>query len=732
MKKLAVNTITLTSLKSFFWRLFKGKFAMIVITILSYLVFIAYYMGPSSLQCGTTVYGFGDSTAGQIWHYSFTDLPIGGRVDVTNYPYGEDLYNPTLVSVFLQQSLHWGMSKLVGPVCGFSLVNIVGFLSAALTMFAFVYYLIRKGWIAWLAGFTAAFTPYFQTKVGGHPGYGYSALLLGCFWLTLHVIKKQKYIHAIFLSLILAVCAFFDPYFILLAATIMLPLSIVWFILSAIKIRHNKAELVTTLKTAKLLLLSLGLFIVLISPLLTIRIRDANSIAEYTASRSESVLAVAQMCSNLPQDYILPDPKNIYLVKVFGPSYPERIQRVKNWCNSAESRVSISLLVMGVILLGTVILAWEKLHLRRLYLHRDLHYNPELLIGSLLAIGICAFLIGLPPYILGYLMPSGYIIKITDTWRVFAREYLVLNLVVVILFSIFLNYFAEAFRKRHKPLHKILVPVIFIIIFAEYQVTPVFQPGTFNYKKDVPTLYYDIKNDASIQTIAEYPLDRPGIESDAMVYYLTMQTIHRKKLLNSAILGETEKIHIGLKDLTDPQTIPALRQLGIQYVIVHGLSLDEIKSKTNQLEIIKHEIPPVWGLNVVKRSSRNDIVLAKIVEGPKLNRVLTLDKGFVINLLIMKDSLNVEFEMIQNAELTVTKLLENDTDLTQPICFEAKMSAEQDVDELSLIINGQIVKTQLLNDNYSQIKLDVRNSDVIVLRTKEGHNIRLNNLGCGV
>jgi hypothetical protein len=714
-----------------FWPSLKKRWFYIFVAIF-YLFFCWYYMGPSFTHCSDRIYGFGDSTGGPIWSNSLKPgMPLlGGQEQYTNYPVGDNLYSPINYATVTQALLMKTTSKIAGPVCGYNLINILGYMTTSLAMFGFILYLTKKSWIALVAGYAVAFTPYFQSKVGGHPSYGFAALLIVTLWLILHIIREQKLKHGIMLAAVLAFCTYFDPYFILLEATVIAPILAIWA-LYVFKHRREKRLIDKSRKTFKVFITTLGILIVLVLPIAFVRIHDAKAINATTSLVRGDVKVTAMQCSNLPLDYLLPDARNYFMLELFGPNYVYKNISHRHWCGFGESRVTISLIMLTTILLTLIIFGWERLNNRRLKLHKLFSYNPYILIYSLLGIMLFSFLLGLPPEIRGIPTLSEVVIKVTATWRIFAREYLVLNTVVVMLFAIALTYFSSLKFKHSRYILPGLLVVLFLGIAAEYQITAPFQPLTFSYSQDVPNIYKQIRDDKKIDVIAEYPLDRLGIEADSNVYYLTMQTVHQKKIFNSAIVNDSrEKIHISMKDLTDPQTLAALRYMGIKYVVIHGSTEDYVNSKSNQLKIISHEVPPIYALTMVHSNQTNDTILAEIVDGPKTDHVLTIQKGFVINLDIMKTPLDSDFEIVQNTELKLVPLSGGNRPNIIPACFEAKASAEGDSASLTIYVNGKPSQEVNLSDQYTPINVNAKEGDTILLRTSNGHNLRLNNLGC--
>lgn len=692
-------------------------------------------MGPSITHCTDRLNGLGDSTAGPVWENSLKpSQPLsGGYEGTTNYPVGDNLHSPVRYSAIGQSVLMKLNAKIVGPVCGYNLFNFSSYLFTAITMFAFIYYLTKSRWIALMAGYAVAYTPYIQSKIGGHPSYGFAGLLILALWLTIHIFKNPKYLYGVLLALIVAFSMSFDPYFVLLTATVLVPVVLVWFAYITARVIQGNETKENYLQIIKIFSVALLGVIILISPLIYVRLAKSAEIDKSTNNSRGNVLVTAQQCSNLPLDYLLPDPRNQLLAEKIK-NYTQRNINLRHWCGFGESRVSVSLVAMTVIGMGLIIILWEVLNNRRTKLASKIEYKPPIiLINSIILMGAVAMLAGMPPNVHGYTTLSGVILKLTATWRVFAREYIVINLATIVLFAIVLRFFSIAkFRYR-----RVLMPVGYVFIFMgiliEYQITTPFLPLTFSYKNDTPNIYKSLRLDSDVYAIAEYPVDRIGIEYDSTIYYLTMQKVHQKKIFNSASSNDIrENIHIAMKDLTDPQTIPALRATGVDHIIVHDVNIDDLKSKVPDLQIITQENPAIFGLTMVRPGKTNNMVLAKIKDGPKLQELLVINKGFTVNLPIQTNPLDVQFEILQDAELGVSPVISDKKSSAVGLrCFEAKMSAPEDRAMLAVLVNGQESQnTELNGKQYSSIQIIAKEGDVIRLRNSTGHNMRLNNLGC--
>lgn len=533
-----------------------------VFTILTYLFFTMFYMGPSVWKCNDTLYGFGDNTAGPVWRFGLKppQSPVGGFENMTNYPVGENLYTPAVYSLSGQSSAIWANSRIFGPVCGYNLFNMGGFVLSAIVMFGFIYALTKRRWIAWFAGFAVSFSPYYQMKVGGHPGYGYQALLIGSVWALYNLIKNKRKRDIALFAGITASCFYFDPYFSLLVVCMVAPIGLVWLTGYYLAQKNKKfEELFDASKNTLFTLLKAGaMTLLLLLPLVFVTTKNSSQIASSVAASRGNVLFEAKACSNLPHEYVTPFVLHPIFERLAGKAeYIKLIDNLHNGfsCGIGEDTVGVSVAIMTVTIFGLTVLAWETINKRKLGI--QLGYNKRLVIYGITAVLLTGFLIGFPPMkLLGFIpTPSYVMLKITTTWRTLTRLYVVVNFATITLFSIVLVYFSEHFKKYRK-----ILLVLFILLFGavliEYQAFKPFtgnKLSTFSYKKDVPSSYTWLKEQKDITAIAEYPMEKSGGESNAMAYYLSMQVAHGKKLFNSNIATSYEdKLRDSMKDISDP------------------------------------------------------------------------------------------------------------------------------------------------------------------------------------
>ncbi len=691
--------------------------------ILVYLCIAVYYLGPSVTRCTSVTYGFGDNTAGPIWQFeSFPNNPIGGFITQTNYPVGENISNPVSYSFILQKTFIWGAQKIAGPICGYNLVNLVGFVFSATAMFCFVYWLTRNKWIALFAGYVVSFAPYFQFKVGGHPSYGYQGLLILSVWMFLRTYIEKRKSSMIAFVFITAACFYWDPYFSLLVFTALAPVVLVACFTGVYKNRsRNFSQIINSLRPV--ILGCLGVIVLLI-PLVSVNVKYKDAIASYATGARGNLMEAANKCGNLPTDYFIPPDANYFFSIILGPKYGEKVQILRHGCNTSEQNVAIGYAIMLVVLFGGTVFAWEVLNKRKNPISGLIAGKFEVWSGLIL-MAIFSAILALPPSIGPIKTPTYLLLSNVQIWRILSREFIVFQIAIVGIFSLLLLYFSKSGILIKRKILKIILFILLVLATAaQYQTAKPFSgsTATFDYSKNTPEIYSWIAVQDDIRVIADYPLDKVG-ESEASSYYLTAQTTHKKSLLNSSLPNSPQETRrFSIKDISDPQTLPVLRALGVDTLIVHGISKQELL-KINDIEILRYE-------DIVDKFNGGALAVARIKPGEVADSVVVLEKGFPINGGIMKNAINIEYEVINNAELSTQKLDKTKGGL-RDVCFEAKMADEKDTDTLQIIDDkGNILKRQTLSGQYSAIYFKANYGQKIRLSNITGHNMRINNLGC--
>jgi len=722
------------------------RHAFFLFAIVFYLLTTFYYMGPSLTSCDTTLYGFGDNTAGPVWRATLPEDQglIGARTATTNAPYGDNLENPIGYSLILQTILIRGAQAVAGPICGYNIVNILSFVVSALVMYGFIYALTRNRWVALFAGYAVAFSPYYQMKVGGHPSYGFQAIFIGLIWLFYRLLQYQRKRDALYLALMFMVSIYFDPYFTLFSGLIVASLGLTWLVINK-KVflrslwQSNKASARTVTRQFKLLALSAGLMVAATLPLAGIYLINGQQINDNVAASRGNVLEEAKACSNWPHEYLVPFVLHPLFKKVFGEErYIQTIDYLKGGfsCGIGEDSVGLSLVLVFIVIIGTVIIFWERLNKRRQDLSRILTFNPTLLIAGLVVLGLVAFTFALPPVRFRGIVPtpSYELLSVTLTWRTLARLYMIVNIVLVILSAVLFVYLRAHF-KQYRRILVVLFVLVCGIVFVEYQA---FMPlsgnklSTFNYAKDAPSAYTWLKKQKTIQTIAEYPLEQYGRESDVMSYYLSMQVVHRKKLFNSALsYGAQESLKDGLKNLADPQTVHALRSFGVDAVVIHGVTDQEVA--TNMDGKLIYSAPRAeFNMRGTTPTVKNDnMIVLDIRAVSPAEYYIDLGPGFVRNATIINSAADWKYEAISGSDMYIRKFNQkNVVDNTEPvsICFSAQMSVPLEKSTLNITTHEGKRPIGVISGELNRYKTAATSK--IKIETANGHNMRVTRLGC--
>jgi|GEM_PF-1432539 len=721
------------------------KHRFIFFAIITYLLVAGYYMGPSITSCSDTVYGFGDNTAGPIWRGTLPEQSlIGGRSDVTNYPYGDNLDSPVGYSFILQTMFIKAFQAIAGPICGYNIVSILGFVLSALVMFGFIRSLTRNKWIALFAGYAVAFSPYYQMKIGVHANYGYQAIFIGLIWLFYRLLQYRRVKDAVYLALLFCVAIYFDPYFTLIAAVTLLALGLAWLlynhrVFSRAFWRNKNKDLVVK-SQLKVLILSAAFMLIAALPLLGVYAIQGKQINADVAAARGNVLAEAKACSNWPHEYLVPFVLHPFFENIFGKDqYRKVIDFLRGGysCGIGEDTVGLSISLAVFVLLCGVALSWDKLRGRRIGMSRTISYKPlGILLLGIGLVGLLAVAFALPPARLKGIIPtpSYVLLLITSTWRTLTRFYMLVNIALVVTSAIFLAYINDVFHKYRRTLIVLFI-LLFGAVFIEYQIFVPFKGNTlstFSYTKDAPSAYTWLRDQKDIKVIAEYPLEQYGKESDAMSYYLTMQTIHKKRLFNSALSYSTqEPLKDSLKNLSDPQTIPVLASMGVDTVIAHGVSVDILKSIPGV--VVLHTAPQAKFtlLSNTPTIKSDNIVILDITHVTKTDHYLDLGDGFVRNTTIINSIVDWKYEALSGARLNIEGIADYHFvkySKDAKVCFSAQMSVPEEVTTLSAKVGNQTVELGQITGQLSNYTLTADQS--IQLVAGNGHNMRVTGLGC--
>ncbi len=556
-----------------------------------------FYMGGAATNCTQSLLSFpGDNTAGLIAMFSIDHHdPWFGYTHVYSYPYGEALGQPTHITAQTLFVPFWFLAKLFGPVCGFNVLTIIGFMSAALTMFAFMRWLLGGRFaVPLLAGFAVAFTPYLQIKTGVHISYIFESLFIAAIWLFLALWKNPSLKKALWLGLVVALFAYTDGYFILLGGVLMVGL-----LLGALGYDYFKNERTIQpelRRRSKFIALAAAMALACMLPVLYVMFSSAGQINQALVSTRDTIGNEAQVYGARPLEYLLPNPMNPILSHVFG-NYQSRNN---HGSNPAENILSLSWIMIALATFFVVLVYRERRKKDGLKLI-NVSFKAPFLLSVFGVVLVVAFVASLPPHLGPIVTPTFVLIHVVKLWRVFARLSVIVNIALVVLAGLGLTVLLDKAKTSWR--RAAICLLAFTLVFVEYLTfTP---PRQVSGYEKVPEIYHWLHDQKQYAQIAEYPLDEFAA-SGYPVFYDTYQRVHGKEMLNGVISGKDAIFaRQAVRDLTDPQAVPGLRALGIDFITIHspsypgdipGLKLQHVSAEP--ILTTNGQPNKVWGYSV--------------------------------------------------------------------------------------------------------------------------------------
>lgn len=533
---------------------------MLAFVVLLYATFL--HMGPSLTHCTTVVLGKpGDHTAGIMYNgWAAGRKPLAGYSTMTNYPYGEDLFQPVSIASILPTGAHFILSKVTNITCAWNSIVFMSYMSGGLAMFGLLYMLTKSTLVGLFGAYAVTFTPYHAFASHGQIAGLINAGFILSFWQFLRLLKNPTKKNAVLLGGLVGINFYIDGYFVLFG---MVMLGGLWATALLLDSRATTPKQLSRRRKLRLkaMCISTAVTILFLTPLLWARHHYADRIASFLGGTRSSVQQDAQTYSAEPYMYFLPSAKS-----PFGGQVAPHIQR------SVFNRDSDpGLLFLGLSIVGLAILAC--LQLSRRYSRKSLRKpkSSDLHSARLAAaiVSVFAFLTSLQPHIkiAGYPIPtpSLAIISITASWRVFGRLYMLVAIGVVVLASLGLFQLMQRWPRRRL--------IIFILAFfvMALELNALYKPNQkAQYDRTAaPQIYHWLSQQPDIRAIAEYPLDEPP-QGKFLAEYYTYQTISNKPLLNSMLPNSPfSGLRRSISGLNDPQTLPVLRSLGIDVINVH-------------------------------------------------------------------------------------------------------------------------------------------------------------------
>lgn len=566
---------------------------------------IFFYLGAATPHLGSMLTTSpGDQLSGPIrLFYENSSRPFFGFSTDTNYPVGEQLSVPTLKTGSLELIPMWILTKLANPIFAYNVFTAFGFIFSAYIAYLFVYRLTRRMSVSYLGGFAVTFTSYIQLQTGIHPSYVFEGVFILIIWTFITLWKRPKLLTALLLAVFAASTFYTDGYFVLFVVVTLLACFTACIVMSWKSLLRKQY----LLERLKYFVIAGVAGLVLIGPIMYVQHKQGSQVNAFLASERSNIYDDAQAYGAHPREYILPNGKQETFNKLGINWYKYRDLDRQNWEASA---INLSLTIVVVLMACAAIVFWKR---KKEPL--DSQLQTYLVLFGLLA--IVAFMFSLPPRVFGVRTPVDVLIHFTAYWRVFARLSVLVNMGIAIVAVLLLHQALKNIKKTWQVIA--IVGVVFVGVFLEYiTFNPLTPKQGWTFAKDAPAAYIKLAHDPSIKVVAEYPLQQyPAFFADKYPGYIYFT---HKKIINPSLPNvDQNRLHDSITSLTSPQTIVALRSLGVDAVIVHqqanpgnipGLQLLYASSGGSQS----------FGVNTW---------VYKVLDGPTDRYILAPDFGFV-------------------------------------------------------------------------------------------------------
>lgn len=517
-------------------------------------------MGRAITACTTDIIGHpGDATAGFTW-FTWADRaagPVPGFRHLTNAPFGESLGNPDQITAALPILAMWAFGRITTPFCAWNLLVLFGYLSSALTMFGLVRWLTRNTWAGFFAGFAVTYTPYHQLNAQGHVSYLLNFILTLVLWAFFAFWARPAPLRAVSLAVATAACAYIDGYFILLVAVLIVPAVTVAVLADS---GPGRGGPVMRRRRLRGLAVSAGAGAVLLAPIAWVQYAYGRQIAVALACSRDAISREATVYSARPYEYLMPAPGNPLLPRSYATDLytPSSLH---------GSNYTEAVVYVGLVVLVLAAVAWIRLWRHRRRGHDRLRGLPvPLVVTTMTATMLVAFLFSMPPDTtlagLRLPLPTSLVIHLTAAWRVFARLYLVVDTCLVVIAGVGLWFVI----RRLTPKRQGVVAVVAVsLAFADFLTGAA---GAVWSASRAPAVYGWLRTRGDVRLVAEYPLAEPP--SQGILDYLTYQQIDGKARFNTFRTDSPQRaLHLSMLGLADAQTVPILRAVGVQLVLVH-------------------------------------------------------------------------------------------------------------------------------------------------------------------
>jgi len=626
----------------------------------------------------------GDHTSGIMYNTWVSPTnPVPRGTQYTNYPYGEDLWQPLAYSSLVPSTLHVVFSYLTDIVTGWNLLVLFGFMSSALAMYGLMYWLTRNMWVAIFAAYVVTVTPYHAFSTWGQIAGLLGAVFTLAFWQFLVLWRRPTIRNAMLLGALFGVGLYTDGYYILIGLVMLLAF---WAATLAYGFFIAKLGFAKVRRQLIALLIASGTMFIMLLPLAWASQHYASQISSIFANARGAIQLDAQEYSAQPYMYIQPK--------------------------------SLLFLGFSVLALSAVTIGLLYIDRRRVSKPQKLNDDPLYFAGWTAAVvAVLGAWFSLRPTgtIAGITVhnPSSIIIAVTSSWRVFGRLHAIVSIATAVLAGLGLLWLI---RKLPRWRYAIL-GASFLALIVEFWAFAPPRPSTFDYAQ-TPQVYTWLKGQKDIRGIAEYPLDEPPQGAYLPDYY-TFQEVSEKPMLNTLRPNSPQMpLRRSVVGINDPQTLPVLRALGIGMVNVRLASGSTGKIDVRKLAAANPELQR-------KFSDERYLVDSYLIKPGKVaDYALVIPTVQYFQVDLTKDG-SAKYMLDDNINLNLVKMPNAATRSTVTVSFKAQADSDR---RATIVQNGSVLWTGVLHKDMQTIRFTATTDQPIVINNEKSSELTHINL----
>jgi hypothetical protein len=603
-------------------------------TMVGLLVLGVIAMGDAVLHCDTFVRGRpNDGTTASVWLNWAWDRTGGGPFQpvqfLTGGNLGDVLWRPLAVVNLAILLPMWAFTRVVDHVCAYNLTFLLGYVTSGLGMWALVRHLVRSRAAATVIPLIFAFSSFSQLKAEwGHP----SGVFLVLF--PLLVLALLRLWECVTVGRVLAVGAcwgalpYIDGYHLSFAALTVV--GVVGGMTVAVLRRDGRGSARWLFgRLAATAAAGAAALVVLVPWALTL-LSDFGAINEQTTRTAED----ASRYSARLWEYLLPSPRHPMAPDGYTTWRIEHMHR----SNFAETALYLGMVPLALAVIGVLVArrAGRGSEGDLVVTETEPRVDRRVEVAGLLGLVAVGVVFSLDPeaevFGVPLPMPAELIRAVMPQVRVLSRLVILVLTGLLALAAIGLD--SVLARRPHRPRRLTVAGGVAVLALFESLTFAPWSPPTWSYER-TPAVFVSLGADDSVDTVALYPMLRAGENGDVLS---TFQPVLDKVLVNPAsdtgATNDPADVVRGLAALDDPQTVPGLRMLGTDVVVVTDRGAEVVLPDDAPdgllLESTISCAPPVLGVPARDGDGRDCLAtrVYRVEAGPTAVAVVALGSGW--------------------------------------------------------------------------------------------------------